>query len=385
MLRPLKVLVVMGPIAQGGAEWQLYELLRRLDRTRFEPVLVSIISSRYEELVIDDGDRTIRNAFASLDIPSYTVEGYNRNDLRTAREVLRVIRRERPDVVHTNLYAGELWGRVAAILARKPIVTHKRGMPYKTRKPQNVLVDWLLNLCSERIIVVNRAIQCELQRLQWLPSRKFTVVYPGLDSSLWLRADEAELCELRTQLGLENAQVISCVGRLRPIKGQRYLIDAMPSILRECPNTRLLLIGHGASEQALRERVRELGLERDVLFLGSRADVRELLSISTVLVMPSVSEASPVALMEGALVGVPSVATRVGGIPEIVQDRVTGVLVPPRRVRPLVSAVVALLRDTETRARMSTSATECGRSRFDIARTVQQIEAEYCAAATVPC
>ncbi|MDQ3327829.1 MAG: glycosyltransferase, partial [Chloroflexota bacterium] len=160
----LNVLVVMGPVAQGGAEWQLYELLCRMDRSRFRPVLASVQFSSYEELTIGAGDRRIRDLYAGLDIPHYRINGHSRNSARNLRDLMHIIRREQIDVVHANLYAGETFGRLAAVLTGTPTVTHKRGMPFKSRKPQNILVDLLLNLCSARIIVVNHAIRRQLQR-----------------------------------------------------------------------------------------------------------------------------------------------------------------------------------------------------------------------------
>jgi glycosyltransferase involved in cell wall biosynthesis len=373
----------MGPVAQGGAEWQLLELLRRLDRSRFRPVLASVQFSSYRELEIGAGDAAIRAAYDALDVPHYRITGHGRNSTRNARELMRIIRREHIEVVHTNLYAGETWGRLAALLTRRPIVTHKRGIPFKSARPQNVLVDWLLNLLSRRVIVVNETIERRLRQLQWLPPDRCSVVYPGIDPSLWQRAGEAETAALRRELGLEGKQVVTAVGRLRPIKGLAYLVQAMPEIVSSCPDARLLLVGHGVQEEELRRTVARFGVGGEVRFLGSRSDVRQLLSLSDVAVLPSISEASPVALMEAAFVGVPVVATWVGGVPEIVRDGVTGTLVPPRSPRALASAVVGLLREPDTRTRMSEAAIEWAHYAFDIDRTVRQIEAEYVRAAGV--
>lgn len=375
----------MGPVAQGGAEWQILELLRRLDRSRFRPVLASVQFRSYNELTIGPGDAAIQREYAALDIPHYQVHGHGRNSHRNARELMRIIRRERVDVIHTNLYAGETWGRLAALLTQTPIVTHKRGMPYKSRKPVNVLVDWVLNMLSSRIIVVNQAIQRELQRLQWLPDQKFSMIFPGIEPDRWVRVSDEEVVELRKKLGLEGKLVVTSVGRLRDLKGQHHLVRAAPQILRQCPDARILLVGHGFLEDQLRAVVKELGLQEKVLLLGSRSDVRQLLSLTHVFVLPSLSEASPVVLMEAAFAGVPSVATWVGGVPEVVRDGDTGVLIPPANPRALATAVVRLLQDAPLRARMSTIATEWAHEAFDIERTVRQIEAEYCKAVGREC
>ncbi len=131
----------------------------------------------------------------------------------------------------------------------------------------------------------------------------------------------------------------------------------------------------------MRSRVRQEGLERHVTFLGGRSDVRSILSLTDVFVLPSLSEASPVALMEAAFVGVPSVATRVGGVPEIVKDGETGLLVAPADAIGLASGIVELLGNPELRLRMGAAAEEWAHEAFDIERTVRQIEAEYVRAA----
>ncbi len=376
-MRPISVLIVMGPIAQGGAEWQLLELLRRLDRSRFRPVLASIEFGSYANLRITEGDAHIRDQFASLEVPQYHIKGYGRNDPANLFELVRVILREHIDVIHTNLYAGETWGRAAAILTHRPVVTHKRGMPFKSRRVRNVFVDWLLNALTERIITVNESVRDELLRFQPLPPGKFSVIYPGIEPSSWCRASDEEVADFRRELGLECGPVISTVGRLRPIKGHRYLIEAMPGILERVLGARLLVVGHGELAEALRALAQRLGVERKVLFLGSRSDVRLVLSASDVFVLPSLSEASPVALIEAAFVGVASVATRVGGIPEIVRDGETGVLVPARDVSALAAAITDLLQRPDRRAAMAEHSVRWARKSFDIERNVRLIEGEY--------
>jgi glycosyltransferase involved in cell wall biosynthesis len=356
-----------------------------MDRTRFRPVLASIEFARYARLVIGPGDAAVRAAYAALDVPHYRIAGHGRYSSANARELMRIIRREKIDVVHANLYAGETFGRLAALLTGTPIVTHKRGMPYKSRKPQNVLADWGLNLLSDRIIVVNTAIREQLLRLQWLPEDRFSVVYPGLDPELWRRASPERIEAVRAELGLESRLVVACVARLWPIKGHAYLLEAAPRIFAAHPDAHLLLVGHGVLEAELLARAEALGLGARVSFAGMRRDIREILSLADVFALPSLSEASPVSLMEAAFMGVPSVATRVGGVPEVVRDGETGLLVPPRNVEALAEAIGGLLADPERRARMSGAAMEWARTRFDINRTVRQVEGEYVRAAGRSC
>lgn len=377
MNHPLNLLIVMGPIAQGGAEWQLYDTLLRLDKTRFRPVVVSVQFSSYQELAIERGDRNIQEKFASLGIPIYHIDGHARYSISNLRSLYRIIRRERIDVVHANLFAGETWGRAAAILCGVPVVTQKTGTPFKSRKSFNVLADWLLNLRTDRIVVVSREIQRTLQRYQRLDSGKFSVIYPGIDPDSWKRAEGGDIERMRRELGLEGRCVITAVGRLSPRKAHRFLMDAMPAIVERVPHAKLLIAGDGPLRKELEQRAAKLGLEQHVSLLGGRSDVRELLSLTDVFALPSLGEGSPVVLMEAAFVGVASVATDVGGVSEVVEDGVTGLIVPPGSSEALALAITALLEDRKRTSAMALAAQDRAHRLFTVERMVRATEREY--------
>jgi len=381
----IKVLIVMGPIAQGGAEWQIYHLLRLLDKDRFQPLLASV---RFADssLVIDDGDRLIRDEFYSLGVPIYEISEYRRNDPSNALALARIIRDLSVDVVHANLYPGETWGRLAAFLTGVPVIIHKRGMPFLTGKSTHVLVDWLLNLRTTRIIVPSNAVRDRLIGLEPLLKDKVNVIYSGVDLNSWKRASSDELISLRRELGISEGEfVITNVARLRKIKGQEYLIRAAPKVIEQYPNTRFLFVGNGELQQYLSDLANSLGIGSRVLFLGARKDIDRILSLTDVFVFPSLQESFGVALVEAALMGVPAVATRVGGITEIVIEGETGLLVPPCDPEALASSVIRLLSEDSLREHMGLKAKECAASRFDIKLTVGKLQEEYLKAAGVRC
>ncbi len=381
----IKVLIVMGPIAQGGAEWQIYHLLRLLDKDRFQPLVASVSFADYS-LVIDEGDHLIRGDFYSLGVPIYEINEYGRNDPSNALALARIIRDKSVDVVHANLYPGETWGRLAAFLAGVPVIIHKRGMPFLTRKSTHVLVDWLLNLRTTRIIVPSNAVRERLIGLEPLLKDKVNVIYSGVDLNSWKRAPREELVSLRRELGIsEDEFVITNVARLRKIKGQEYLIRAAPKVIEQYPNTRFLFVGNGELQQYLSDLANSLGIGSHVLFLGARKDIDRVLSLTDVFVFPSLQESFGVALVEAALMGVPAVATKVGGITEIVIEGETGLLVPPRDPESLASSVIRLLSEDSLREHMGLKAREYASSRFDIKLTVRKLQEEYIKAAGVRC
>jgi len=137
--------------------------------------------------------------------------------------------------------------------------------------------------------------------------------------------------------------VIGTVGRLVPQKGHRYLIDAMPMILKAVPKARLLIVGRGGLQAQLEEQVSGLALSRHVRLAGRRRDIPRLLAAMDVFAFPSLWEGFGIALLEAMTMELPVVASDVDGIPEVVQDRITGILVPPRSSVPLAEALIALL------------------------------------------
>jgi glycosyltransferase involved in cell wall biosynthesis len=188
--------------------------------------------------------------------------------------------------------------------------------------------------------------------------------------------------ELDPHLGIPaSAPVVTIVGALRPGKGQMLAIDAWPEVSRRHPQARLLLVGTGELEAALRTRAAALGVADRVVFAGLRTRVSGLLRASTLVALPSASEALPTTLIEAAGCGRPVVATDVGGTPEIVTHGVTGVLVPPGDAGSLARAVVDLLGDDGRRRAMGEAARRMAEQRFDMHDWARRLAELYRSAA----
>jgi glycosyltransferase involved in cell wall biosynthesis len=167
------------------------------------------------------------------------------------------------------------------------------------------------------------------------------------------------------------------VGNLYPVKGHRYLLEAVPRILETCPSAVFLVAGRGTCEEALREQARSLGIDTRVRFLGLRQDVPFLLAIGDVFVLPSLSEGLSIAILEAMAAGKPVVTTRVGGNPEVVVDGETGLLVEPADAQALASAITRVLtRPTEAR-RLGLNGLARMKSRFTTGAMVRAYEAIY--------
>jgi len=171
--------------------------------------------------------------------------------------------------------------------------------------------------------------------------------------------------------------VVTVVGSLYPVKGHRYLLEAVPQIVKTCPSTVFLFAGRGDCETALREQARTLGLEARVRFLGLRQDVPTLLELGDVFVQPSLSEGLSIAILEAMAAARPVVTTRVGGNPELVVEGETGLLVEPADAAGLASAVTRILADPAEGRRLGANGLARVRSRFSIETMVAQYEQIY--------
>ena len=206
---------------------------------------------------------------------------------------------------------------------------------------------------------------------------QFDYIYNGVDIES-LRKRKVDRIQKRREIGVENeCSLIVTAGRLVPVKGQTYLISALAQVITEIPNIRLVFLGDGELRGELSGQVKTLGLGKHVLFLGMRNDVPEIISCSDLFVLPSINEGFGVVLLEAMAMKCPIVATNVGGVPEVVLDGETGILVPPRDPVQLARGIVRLLKDRSLAFQMA----ECGYQRleacFDIRETVSKIEHLY--------
>ena len=214
--------------------------------------------------------------------------------------------------------------------------------------------------------------------LEKAPPEKLRVILNGIDFDRVKVSGPDAAARVRREFGAENAWLLLIVARLHPEKGYEYLFDALPEIKRRATRPVVLLVaGRGTFEEQYRKRVRDLGCENEVRFLGFRNDAADLMAAADLLVQPSVAEAFGLVLSEALYLGTPVVSTRVGGIPEIVDEGIDGVLVPPADSSALAEAVVLLLEDPERRKMMSGAGREKVIARFQFQAMMRSYEAVY--------
>lgn len=339
MLRgALRVLhVEAGRHVQGGARQVLY-LLEGLRAHGVDSVLACPAGSDVERAARAQGER-VRPLPMRGDL-----------DVLLAWRLAAVIRAEKPDLVHLHSRRGaDVHGVLAASAARIPIVITRRV----DRPPAPLVGRWALAR-SARVVAISQRIAHGLAEAG-VPQQKIACVPSAVDPAPFAqpaaRADLVRACGLR-----DDDVIVAVVAQLAEHKGHRYLLDALPAIAAAVPNVRVVFFGRGALGPALSAQAESLGVADRLVMAGFRTDLPALLGAVDAVVHPATSEGLGVALLEAAAARRPIVASATGGIPEIVEDGRTGLLVPPRDSAALAQAVIRVLSEPELARRLGEAA-----------------------------
>lgn len=291
------------------------------------------------------------------------------------------LRRKNVDILHTHLFEPSVIGLLAGTLARtKMRIETRHYSDYHTRinKRWHVRLDQLCTRLSHGVIAVSQHTADHLISAEQAPPEKLHVVLNGIDFARVKRSDNYDRNRVRQEFAEEETHLLLIAARLHPEKGYEYLFQAITELkLRFNGKIKLLVAGAGPFLHRYQELVRTLGCEDVVTFLGFRKDLPDLMAAVDLFVLPSVAEAFGLVLAEALYLGTPVVATQVGGIPEVVDDGVVGVLVPPANERALADAIATLLNDSERRTQMAGTGREKVLRKFRFEDMVRSYEAVY--------
>ena len=292
--------------------------------------------------------------------------------------LIRLIRRHRIDVLHLQEFGASTLGRIAGLLTGTPTIVHVQYAYSAQSYPWYVqLLDRLLAPTTARAITVfGPGREFCVRKIGFRPEQVEVIPNP-LPRGAAAPAPPRDVERLRKQYDLHcDTPVVGALTRFFPVKGLPFLIDAFALVLREVPRARLLLIGDGPGRKDLEQQVHALGISERVIFTGFRQDVEAHLGLLWVTVFSSLHEGMPLAAIESLAAGVPMVASRVGGLPEVVSDGKTGFLVAPGAPAEIAEAVLRIFRDAGLRARMS-AACRVESRRFSMDAFTESMERVY--------
>ncbi len=360
---PLRIGYYLSSAAMGGQERHVLTLIDHLSARHHITVFCDAAEGGnpfYEELET----RGLRPRI--LRLPRMSTKGVVRPVAMSLPVILaarRALAAAHLDAIH--FHAGLLGQMYAPIVAGCMAGIHTRILTLHNHivrhAPLRRFIESRVLRRLDRIVAVSNHTKRELVQKKDVAPEQVVVVPNGIEVAAYTNMMERR--EARGALGLSNeALVVGLVGRLHDLKGVDLMIEAVPLIKAQVPRLQLVLIGIGPEEKALRQLAEERDASDVVRFAGYRSDARRFMSALDVLALPSRDEANPLSLLEAMACRKPVVAARVGGVPEVVVDGVTGLLVPPENVPALAEAVVRLLKDPERMKAMG----EAGRERVQI-------------------
>jgi glycosyltransferase involved in cell wall biosynthesis len=368
----LRVVTLVDRLGTGGAERLAIQTTTRLDPERFDRTLVA---SR--DFGVAVSQQHVANALEDLRRAGVRVIGLKRTSARQVWAwwpLYRLLRRERVDVLHAHKFGSNLWGTIVGRLARVPvIVAHEHTWSYEGQPLRKLADRAVIARGSSAFVAVSREDQRRMIEVEGIRPEDTLFIPNGIPAP-----PAASGSDVRAELGIPpDAPVIGTVSVLRPQKALDVLLRATKILVEEFPGLHVLIAGEGDRRFALEELAAELGLEDSVMFLGVRTDVPDVLAALDVAVSSSDFEGSPLSVMEYMEAARPVVATRVGGVPDLIDDGEQGLLVEPQDPAAFADAVAGLLRDPERARQMGERARERRRTEFDIDVMVKRLEALY--------
>lgn len=383
MNAPIRILRVIGRLNVGGPALHVAYLSAGLAERGYETTLVAGNVAR--------GEDSMTFVTESLGVPVVRLGEMRRDisplrDARAAAHLVRLIKETRPHILHTHMAKAGAVGRLAALAsgdARPPVILHTfhgHVLRHYFGPVRNAafrrLERWLARTTTA-LVAVSPEVRDELVELGVAPAEKFVVIRLGIELPGRVGAEDGRV-EQRRMLGIPPERfVVGWIGRMTEVKRTDDVLRIFRQLRENGVDACLCLVGDGPDRPVLERRAKELGIMRDTLFLGFQQDVAPFYASFDALLLPSVSEGTPVSAIEALAAGKPVVATRVGGVPDVVRDGEDGLLAEAGAIDDLCERLIRLARDPALRERMGASGRERVAGRYGVERLVDEVDSLY--------
>jgi glycosyltransferase involved in cell wall biosynthesis len=356
--QPVHILQIIDGLEIGGAEILLYDLT------------VRFISQGYRVTVCYSEAGPLEDDFRKLGISLTRLPWKRRVDPSLMRQYGKLIAQDPPQIVHTHLFKSDFNGRLAARLQGVPVVVSTlHSCSQWARNALQGLAYGLNARLADQIIAVSDEVHDFALKYMFLTPRRLTVIPNGVQVERFAE-NPALGMSVRRELNIApHAPLLGMVASLTPVKGHHVFLQAAAQIRQVVEDARFLVAGDGPIKEALMRQAHELGLAEAVIFCGNRRDIPAIMSALDVLVFASTVEGLPIALLEGMAAGRPVVATTAGGIPSVVVDGQTGLLVPPNDAVSLAQACLRLIADSGLRRSMGQNGCARVKAQYSIETT----------------
>jgi len=362
----IKIVHLTDNLNIGGLERSLAIVAENLDKARYEIGVWCLLGGGKiaEELQVDGIEVKVLN-FS------------NSHKIRSLLRLAGRLREEKIKIVHCWGFSAGVWGRLAAVIA---------GVPARFAHAQNLcddlggkarFIEYSLSFFTDKVIACSEAVKRCLIGFTGIPAHKIVTIYNSVDIQRFRKTESGE--EARREFNLAGDDiVIGAVSRLVAVKGHIYLLSAAANVLKEFPRVKFFIVGDGPLKEELKNKAEELNIGKSVIFAGLRGDIPRLLSAMNIFVQPSIiREGLPLAIAEAQACSLAVVASDIGGNSEIVNDKVTGLLVPSADIGALSESLIFLLRSPDKAKEMGRAGRLLCEEKFSSKRMIKEIESLY--------
>jgi glycosyltransferase involved in cell wall biosynthesis len=363
--RKINVIHLVEELTIGGLEKILTSIVLNLDKKKYNVSVWCLREGGFfaNKLVKEGIDVKILNILTS------------RNPL-SIYKLYNLLKIHKFDIIHTHAYSAGTIGRISAFLAGVPVIISHNHSVYDYYNRYYHFVEWLLSLITDRVICISDIVNRFANETQRINAKKLITIHNGMDSEY--AVSEKRISGLRKKLDIPaDHSVICTIAHMEEHKGIKYLLESASLLLQSRNDVSFLIVGEGTLKEDLRKLCVVLKIEKNVIFAGERSDIPEILSLSDIFVLPSLREGLPLTILEAMACGKPVIATNVGGIPEVVKDGVSGILVSPKDPEDLHSAMNELLDNREKLKKMGYNGKRVCNESFDSKTMIGKIENLY--------
>ena len=366
-MQKIRILHIVHSLNIGGLERVVINLAKGLLEKGHQPVICCLSEKgRLSEQAENSG------------VPVFALAKKDGIDPRIPFQLRSVIKAGVFDLIHTHNEAGLIYGALSALMAgqRKIVHTeHGKEAEYQDDKRLQQIEGFLLRRVRD-VVLVSSQLREIMPAVRRLDQNRVHTIVNGIDADVY--SIHRHRARMKIALGLKpDGFVIGHIARMIPLKNQQFLLSVFEELRKEFEGIQLVLVGDGPSRRELEERCIRAGMEQDVLFIGSRTDIPEVLSVMDLFLLTSTTEGISVTVLEAMAAGIPVIASRVGGNPEVIEDGKNGFLLELDGVQNWVAKAGELIVSPEERARISFNGKHSVRRNFSVKAMTESYERIY--------
>ncbi|MBN1326231.1 glycosyltransferase [Candidatus Falkowbacteria bacterium] len=359
MNEKIKIIYIVNSFVLGGAENMLLHLCRAINKEKFEIFVCSV-----------NGGGILASEFEKIGIKPKIFKKKSKIGLSVIWEIYKFIKEVKPQIVHTHLFAADFWGKIAAILAGVPVIVtteHSVNLDENWLKQK---IKWFLSFFTDKIVAVSNGVRYYYIQKVKINKDKFEVIYNGVNLNTFA-------FKVYKPLDLTKKINAVIVARLKEVKGHKYLLEAMPLIIKKYPNFILNIVGGGDLGLELKELVNKLGLVNNVNFLGERLDIEKIFPDMDIFILPSLWEGLGIVLLEAQASGLAVLTSNIPGTIEVVKNEQTGLLFETKNSQAIFNCVDNLLSHPDLHKKIVENAYEQVKEKFSLEKMVGSYEQLY--------